>query len=169
MLILTEGVHQAIPDAPAPANGPVYMTPPPPQAPAAAAGAQDDLRKNGIQTDADRLRERYKQIGDAQNHKFGEGTPGSKPPDFNLKLPNATPVPAGQPPAAPPKPATATPPAGTPPAAAQAPRTAPAPAPGAPVTAVPRPDGSPAPRKTTAPAPPPPEPPKPTKPVDPFL
>jgi hypothetical protein len=35
-------------------------------------------------TDADRLREKYRAVGEAQNHKFGEGAPGSTPPNFNL-------------------------------------------------------------------------------------
>src|SRR5262245_16409093 len=52
LLILIEGVHQAIPDAPAPANTPMYMTPPVPSAPA-AGGLHDDLNKSGMQTDAD--------------------------------------------------------------------------------------------------------------------
>ena len=43
-------------------------------------------------TEADRLRDRYKAIGDAQGHKFGEGGPGAKPPDFNAPLPSAVPV-----------------------------------------------------------------------------
>jgi rod shape-determining protein MreC len=43
------------------------------------------------ETDADRIRKRYQEIGAAQGHIFGEGTPGSKPPDFNLGL---TPKPA---------------------------------------------------------------------------
>jgi rod shape-determining protein MreC len=161
VLILTEGVHQPIPEAPVAAtNEPVYMTPPP-RAAAKTGGLQDELNKNGLETDADRLRERYKQIGDAQGHKFGEGAPGSKPPDFNIKLPAAgtqNPVPK--------PPTTAAPPADGKPAAAQ---------PGAaaqqkpPVSAVPvpRPEGTPAQRKT--PAPPPQDPPKPSKPVDPFL
>ncbi|MGD0363900.1 MAG: hypothetical protein ABSC93_23705, partial [Bryobacteraceae bacterium] len=80
-----EGVHQAIPEAP-PANAPMYMgTPPPgsagqPAQPASPAG-----------TDADKLLQKYQQIGTAENHKYGEGAPGTKPPDFNIKLgtPNA--------------------------------------------------------------------------------
>jgi rod shape-determining protein MreC len=159
VLILTEGVHQAIPDTPPPANEPVYMTPAPP-APAASAGPQDNPSKSGIQTDADRLRERYKEIGDAQGHKFGEGLPGSKPPDFNIKLPAGAAAGA-------PKPATATSPPSSPPVAAPAPASSSPSA--APVTAGPRPEGSPAPRKPAAPAPQQEQPPKPSKPVDPFL
>ena len=171
VLILTEGVHQAIPDTPpVAANEPVHMTPPPPRSPTAAGALPDDSNKGGVQTDADRVRDRYKQIGDAQHHVFGEGTMGSKPPDFNIKLPGA----------APPQPNTA---AQQPPSAAQPP---PQPRPGQPVTnappaqpstapppqgTAPRPDGSPAPRKTAPPPPPQqqPEPVKPSKPVDPFL
>jgi hypothetical protein len=40
-----------------------------------------------VGTDADKLLQKYKQIGAAENHKFGEGGPGAKPPDFNLKIP----------------------------------------------------------------------------------
>src|SRR5271157_2937717 len=94
VLILVEGVHQAIPDAP-PANQPVFIGLPPPAdtlkppdnpgnaPPGAPAG-----------TEADKLRAQYKDIGNAQGHKFGEGTPGSKPPDFNLKLPGPVGTPA---------------------------------------------------------------------------
>ena len=55
-----------------------------------AAGAP---AATGPGTDADRLRTRYKAIGDAQNHVFGEGLPGSKPPDFNLAAPGLPPLP----------------------------------------------------------------------------
>lgn len=133
VLILIQGVHQDIPDQP-PVNQPVYIAPPPP-AEAQTAAAQPAP----VGTEADKLRAEYKAIGDAQNHKFGEGTPGSKPPDFNLKLPppgqaagntaaakpgvpaNAAPKPQAAAPAKPAAPgnpaappATATPPAGKP-------------------------------------------------------
>jgi rod shape-determining protein MreC len=112
VLILVEGVHQAIPDAP-PANQPVFIgAPPPPDPmkppvnpanapPGAPAGA-------GVAagTEADKLRTQYKDMGDAQGHKYGEGVPGSKPPDFNLKLPSPGAGqgagPTGQAPAVPP-------------------------------------------------------------------
>jgi rod shape-determining protein MreC len=85
VLIMIEGVHQAIPEAP-PANAPVYLGSSPPP----AAGEQTNSLPAGIGTEADRLRQRYQQIGAAEGHKFGEGLPGSKPPDFNLKLPPAS-------------------------------------------------------------------------------
>lgn len=83
VLILVQGVHQEIPDTP-PGYQPVYIAPPPPVGsegkaavtPAGAAGAVSG-------TEADRLRTQYRAIGDAQGHKFGEGLPGQKPPDFN--------------------------------------------------------------------------------------
>ena len=101
VLIMLEGVHQAIPAAP-PANAPVYIGPPPP------AAAESGERAPVGGTDADRLRQRYQQIGEAQGHKFGEGLPGSKPPDFNMKAPPADqaakPPNAPAPPAAKPQP-----------------------------------------------------------------
>ena len=84
VLVVLEGVHQAIPEAP-PANAPVYLGTPPPPAP----GEQAVQPAGTVGTDADRLLQKYQQIGAAENHKFGEGGPGTKPPDFNLKLPVA--------------------------------------------------------------------------------
>jgi rod shape-determining protein MreC len=182
VLILTEGVHQAIPDAPLAVNEPVHMTPPPPPSSSAAGGLPDDSNKGGVQTDADRVRERYKQIGDAQHHVFGEGTMGSKPPDFNMKLPAAAPpqpnTSAQQPPAGgPQQPRPAQPPTNAAPQQAQPRPTQPVtnaappqPSTAPPQATAPRPDGSPAPRKTGPPPPQQqPEPVKPSKPVDPFL
>jgi len=51
-------------------------------------------------TDADKLRDRYKALGAAQGHTFGEGLPGSKPPDFNAPLPAAAPATKPAPPPA---------------------------------------------------------------------
>jgi rod shape-determining protein MreC len=80
VLILVEGVHQAVPDEPV-ANQPVYIAPAPP------AAAQVSSAPPATGTEADKLRTQYKAIGDAQGHKFGEGLPGAKPADFNLKVP----------------------------------------------------------------------------------
>jgi rod shape-determining protein MreC len=89
VLILIEGVHQAIPDAP-PTNQPVFIAPPP-----ADTVQPPDKPGTSVGTEADRLRAQYKAIGDAQGHKFGEGQPGSKPPDFNFKPPGPAGAPAG--------------------------------------------------------------------------
>jgi rod shape-determining protein MreC len=81
VLIVLEGVHQAIPEVPT-ANAPIYLGTPPP-----AAGEQATQPSGPPGTDADKLVQKYRQIGAAENHKFGEGLPGTKPPDFNIKLP----------------------------------------------------------------------------------
>lgn len=84
VLVVLEGVHQPIPEQSVSATG-MHLQPPPAQtAPEEEAPAVPGVKPN-TGTDADRLRERYKAIGEAQRHKFGEGLPGSKPPDFNLK------------------------------------------------------------------------------------
>ncbi len=82
VLIVLEGVHQAIPEAPA-ANAPVYLGAPPP-----AGGGEATIPPTGpAGTDADRLLQKYRQIGAAQNVKFGEGGVGAKVADFNAKVP----------------------------------------------------------------------------------
>jgi len=90
VLIVMEGVHQAIPEAP-PANAPVYLGTPPPAAPGQAAAPAPDTP---VGTDADKLLRKYREIGTVENHTYGEGLPGSKPPDFNIKLPPAGAAPA---------------------------------------------------------------------------
>lgn len=82
VLIVVQGVHQEIPELAAPAPS-VYIGPDVPadsSAPSSLEGRQPLL------TDADRLREKYRAVGEAQNHKFGEGLPGSTPPNFNLPV-----------------------------------------------------------------------------------
>ena len=81
VLILIEGVHQTIPNEQT-AYQPIYIAPAPPGSEAATPA--EPAAPGG--TEADKLRAHYKAVGDAQNHKFGEGLPGSKPPDFNLAL-----------------------------------------------------------------------------------
>ncbi len=113
VLIVMQGVHQEIPDLKT-ASQAVYVGPPPPAGPndAQPASAQDASSPgaNGapvLPTDADKIREHYKDVADAQGHKFGENPPGSKPVDFNFQIkpgdkpPAAKPVPSAKPPAAP--------------------------------------------------------------------
>lgn len=91
VLVVTAGVHQDLPDALPQAQAPPALLPPPP-----AEASKDRLgvapeagpasaSPGGYvpQTDADKLRKRYRELGSAQGHTFGEGAPGSKPPDFN--------------------------------------------------------------------------------------
>jgi len=80
VMVIVDPVHQAIPEAPAP-DTPVFLAPDlkqDTQAPAAAGSPT---------TTAGKLEDQYKKIGDAQKHVFGEGNPGSLPPNFNLKVP----------------------------------------------------------------------------------
>jgi rod shape-determining protein MreC len=96
VLVVIEGVHQVIPD-PATASPELSLMAPPPSATSGDAPAGVD---ESVQTEADRIRDRYKRIGVIERHVYGEGAPGSKPPDFNID-PDATPTPeAAKPPAA---------------------------------------------------------------------
>ena len=112
VLIVLEGVHQQIPDSDMATPGYKILASPPESA---AQATTPEANGTFLTTDADRLREQYKQAGAAQNHVFGEGVPGSKPPDFTkiqgirANTP-ASAIPGNPPPAAPPKPAAAAPP-----------------------------------------------------------
>jgi rod shape-determining protein MreC len=113
VLIVVEGVHQQLPSAQASPQAAPMLAPPPAEAQAEDAAARPAAAPS-LSTDADRMREHYKRIGEAQGHVFG-GT-GTRPPDFNIK-------PAAQPPGPPstsqPKPADkppGNPPSTTPPA-----------------------------------------------------
>jgi len=90
VLVIVDPVHQAIPDE-APGDSPVFLAPDLTQDHAQQAGG------TGL-TPADKLRDQYKKIGDAQKHVFGVGAPGTPPPNFNLKVPgvNAPAEPASQ-------------------------------------------------------------------------
>jgi len=82
VLVILNGVHQEIPDGEIASPGYKILQPP---VDAEAPGG-NTVSSSTLVTDADRLKEQYKQAGQAQNHVFGEGTPGSKPPDFT-KIP----------------------------------------------------------------------------------
>jgi rod shape-determining protein MreC len=77
VLILIEGVHQPIPEAP-PGMQPIYIATPPPgndSTPASAAPSPSG-------TEADRLRAQYQALGEEQKHTYGDNPPGTKPADF---------------------------------------------------------------------------------------
>lgn len=85
VLVVLEGTHQKIPDAPVQSTGPTRLLPPPP---ADVTNAPPDVR---LQTEADKIKQRYVDIGKQQNHEFG-GV-GSNLPNFNpgtAKLPAGT-------------------------------------------------------------------------------
>jgi len=107
VLIILEGVHQEIPDIKT-AAVPIYLAPQPPntgEAPVKTGPAGAPNGNQGLATDADRMREHYKELGDAQNHKFGENPPGTKAMDFNLPPKPTPPAPKATPsdPASPPQ------------------------------------------------------------------
>jgi len=91
VLVIVDPVHQAIPDE-APGDSPVFLAP--------DLSVDDHSQPAGGTglTPADKLRDQYKKIGDAQKHVFGVGAPGTLPPNFNLKVPgvNAPAQPAPQ-------------------------------------------------------------------------
>lgn len=112
VLIVLNGVHQAIPEASSGAPGIHLLAPPPAAGDPQAAGA------SGLSTDADRLIDRYRKIGEVEHHPYGEGY---SIPNFNVN-PDAV-KPAPKPPPAPvssPAPASASPKSGSTPAAAPA-------------------------------------------------
>jgi rod shape-determining protein MreC len=79
VLIMLQGQHLQIPNGEVAAPG-YKILPSPPES--ATDVPQPTGKSTVLTTDADRLRQQYKQSGDAQHHVFGEGTPGSTPPDF---------------------------------------------------------------------------------------
>jgi rod shape-determining protein MreC len=118
VLIVTEGVHVAIPDV-QPTSQPIHLQEPPPAessdspttdatpaqtaAPAAGqppapAAAQAPPQSGPLTTDADRLVDQYRKIGQAEKHVYGQSAGGA--PNFNINLnprPDVAPVPTGVP------------------------------------------------------------------------
>lgn len=81
VLIVLEGVHQAIPEGDGPPTGPVVILPAP-DAPAATP-APVDPDTPALSTDADRMREKIKRIGELQGVRLG--TAGGRLPNFNME------------------------------------------------------------------------------------
>jgi len=128
-LIVLQGVHQEVPGGEA--GSPAYSILPAPTE-TAAQTPEGAPQPDAQATDADRLRAIYKDVGVQQKHTYGEGPPGSKPPDFT-KIPSihGVPQPGMSQPAGLPGPAGAAP-------ASAGPTGAP-PKPSAPVVAKPKP------------------------------
>ncbi len=94
VLIVVQGVHQEIPEGQIASPGYKLLSPPGRYRCRRSTGFS---RSAALATDADRLRQMYKQAGEEQKHIFGEGIPGSKPPDFT-KIPGIrAAIPAGNP------------------------------------------------------------------------
>src|SRR5579875_327262 len=78
VLVILQGVHQQIPEAaPAETSASVSLPPPPPEDTASGSSVPQP------QTQADKIREKYEDLGKQQNHVYGEY--GSNVPNFNLK------------------------------------------------------------------------------------
>jgi len=84
VLVILEGSNKEIPEHQEPAKQ-VYLGPDPNNA--ASEGA---ALSGPMQTTADKVMDKVKQIGEQQGHKFGVNPGGGRPIDFNIKLnPNA--------------------------------------------------------------------------------
>jgi len=105
VLIVTEGVHVPIPEAKL-TSQPVHLQEPPPaessdssttDAAPTQAPAQPPAQRGPLTTDADRLVDQYRKIGEAEKHVYGQSAGGA--PNFNINLnprpANATPTPPG--------------------------------------------------------------------------
>ena len=86
VLVVLHGVHQAIPAVPTVDDSTVQSTlsPPPPETNEAAR------QPGGLQTEADKVVEKYEQIGKDQNHVYGALASGL--PNFNAKPPSTAPA-----------------------------------------------------------------------------
>jgi len=87
VLVILEGDHAPIPEAPAP-NQSVFLQPLPP-AESDQTDSPTTTRSRGAETDLDREVEHARRIGEDQKHVFGERGRGA--PDFN-KSPTTTPA-----------------------------------------------------------------------------
>jgi rod shape-determining protein MreC len=96
VLIVVEGVHQPIPDMQRDASPEVYIMPAPPDSPKTPGAAEPSPAAPagsdpGLQTDADRLRQRYQRVGEATGHVYGEGRVS---PNFSVDPDTIKPRPA---------------------------------------------------------------------------
>jgi rod shape-determining protein MreC len=90
VLIVLQGVHQEVPGAEVASPSYNILAAP---AETASQTPQGAPQPGSLATDADRLRAIYKDVGIEQKHTYGEGPPGTKPPDFT-KIPSIHGVPA---------------------------------------------------------------------------
>jgi rod shape-determining protein MreC len=90
VLIIIEGVHAPIPDSPN-TNQPVYLLPPPPDS-SPAPVASPTSTQPGPLSDADRVLEKYKKLGEATNHVYGDRGKGAPDYNFTPKVPDPPPV-----------------------------------------------------------------------------
>lgn len=89
VLIVVEGVHAEIPAA-APVAQSIHLQPPPPAEDGTNPPVSSPAQASPLTTDADRLLDQYRRLGEAQKRSFGERGGGA--PDFNaVPPPNVAP------------------------------------------------------------------------------
>ncbi len=97
VLIVLQGVHQEVPGGEVASPAYTILAAPTEAAAQKPEGVpqvvpQPASQPGALVTDADRLRAIYRDAGIEQKHTYGEGPPGSKPPDFT-KIPSVHGVP----------------------------------------------------------------------------
>jgi rod shape-determining protein MreC len=80
VLIIVEGVHSAIPDTPSTSQTVHLLASPPPD----VAPTVQPMQSGPISTDADRVKEQYRKLGEQQNHVYGER--GNGAPNYNAPV-----------------------------------------------------------------------------------
>jgi rod shape-determining protein MreC len=124
VLVIVDPSHQEIPEAVA-TDTAVFLAPP--VKPETPPPGPETKNLSPAGTQADKLMDQYRKLGESQKYTYGEGGPGSLPMNFNVKVPgvNAPAAPAVPPGANPPaanspasNPPGANAPAAKPPAAA---------------------------------------------------
>ncbi len=91
VLVLLKGVHQAIPTAPPEDTASVMLPSPPPET------GNDAAETPKSQTEADKIQQKYQEIGKEQGHVYG--AIGSGIPNFNVKPDTAAKLSQGEVPA----------------------------------------------------------------------
>ncbi len=76
VLVVLEGVHEPVPPLGAAGEQADLLSPPPPETETNSPSEQE-MPVTPHATDADRLIEQYRKLGEAQGHVFGTGKPGS--------------------------------------------------------------------------------------------
>jgi rod shape-determining protein MreC len=80
VLIIVEGVHSAIPEIPL-TNQTVHLLAPPPTDAVSAVPAVQPVQAGTLSTDADRIKDQYRKLGEQQKHVYGER--GNGAPNYN--------------------------------------------------------------------------------------
>ena len=80
VLIIVEGVHSSIPDASVTSQT-VHLLAPPPSDAVSAVPAVQPMQTGSLSTDADRIKDQYRKLGEQQKHVYGER--GNGAPNYN--------------------------------------------------------------------------------------